>query len=63
VSGEVIARGGVGGVFTKRGIHGGNGDAHGHRRGSTADHCGVGSCGVVGRGGACSLGVGRGWWC
>jgi hypothetical protein len=28
-SGEVTARGGFDGVLTKRGIHGGNGDAHG----------------------------------
>jgi hypothetical protein len=56
--GEVTAREGVGGVLTKRGVHGGNGDVHGRRRGSAAGHCGVGSSEVVSRGGARSLG---GW--
>jgi hypothetical protein len=38
----------VGGILTKRGIHGGNGNAHGRRRGSAAGHCGMGSGEVVG---------------
>jgi hypothetical protein len=35
----------------------------GERGGSRCGLCGVGSSEVVGRGGARSLGVGRGWWC
>jgi hypothetical protein len=39
----------VGATLPKLGAHDGHGDAHGRRRGSAADHCGVGSCEVVGR--------------
>jgi hypothetical protein len=61
--GEVTARETVGAVLPMLGVHGGHGDIHGRRRGIVSSLCGVGSSEVVGRDGARSLGVSRGWWC
>jgi hypothetical protein len=61
-SGEVIARGGVGGVMTTHGVLGGHGDTQGAGGVACICHCGVGSCRVVCRGDTCSLGVDKGWW-
>jgi hypothetical protein len=70
--GEVTARGGVGVVLPKLGVHGGHGGVLGRRRGSRVCRCGVRSRRVVGRDGASPLWVseggsveenrGRGFW-
>jgi hypothetical protein len=61
--GKVTAWETVHAMLPMLGVHGGHGDIHGRRRGIVSDLCSVGSSEVVGRDGACSLGVSRGWWC
>jgi hypothetical protein len=58
VGGEVMARGGISGVLTKRGIHGGHGDALGERGVDEWCLCEVGLGEESSRSGDRPLGVG-----